>query len=70
PATRADVAAFVHDGRRWRTIEGAPFTATVRAPVPWNAILPALARTLAARDPDTLLDGAAVRAAMAEVVAG
>jgi hypothetical protein len=67
PATRADVAAFVHDGRRWRAVEGAPFTATVRAPKPWNAILPALARTLATHDPETLLDGAAVRGAMARV---
>jgi hypothetical protein len=54
PATRADVAAFVHDGRRWRTVEGAPFTTAVRAPRPWDAILPALAHTLAAHDPETL----------------
>ena len=71
PATRADLAAFVHDGRRWRTVEGAPFTATVRAPgLPWTDILPALARTLAAHDPETLLDGAGVREALARVVAG
>jgi hypothetical protein len=64
PATRTDLAAFVHDGRRWRTVEGAPFTATVRAPVPWTDILPALAHTLATCDPETLLDGTAVREAV------
>jgi hypothetical protein len=69
PAARADLAAFVHDGRRWRTVEGAPFTATVRAPAPWTEILAALARTLAARDPASLLDGVAVREAMASELA-
>jgi hypothetical protein len=65
-AIRADVAAYVHDGGRWRTVEGAPFTATLRAPdPPWHTLLPAIARALAPLDPASLLDGAAVREAVA-----
>ncbi len=66
PATRADIAAFVHDGRRWRTVEGAPFI----VPTPdASTTLPAIAHALAAHDPETL-DGAEVLAAITEVVAG
>jgi hypothetical protein len=66
PAARADIAAYVHDGRRWRTVEGAPFTATARTTAPpWTALLPALARTLAPLAPEALLDGTLVREAVA-----
>lgn len=65
PATRADVAAFVHDGHRWLTVEGAPFTATLRgAPPPWDELLASVAHDLAPLEPEALLDGAAVRDAV------
>jgi hypothetical protein len=69
-AVRADVAAHVHDGRRWRGVEGAPFTASLHlapgATAPWHAMLPALAHALAARDPESLLDGSVARAVVDE----
>jgi hypothetical protein len=64
PATRADIAAHVHDGTRWRAVEGAPFTATLRHAPLWETILPDIARAIASADPETLLDGERVREAV------
>jgi hypothetical protein len=57
---RADLAAYLHDGTRWRPADGAPFVLPPRD-APWEPWLAALARTLSTRDPRAVLDGSAVR---------
>lgn len=68
------LAAFVHDGGRWRTCAGAPYVATGAVPpggrIAWERIAESTVRELSARDPQSLFDGESAGAVFASVVEG